>query len=372
MNVKYVGALKDHSGYGEANRHDVASLLTAGIKVTAKIPVYTTDTADYGRLGNIINAVEDKNLKYDIVILHTTPNVYPLYMEEGKYHIARAFWETDKLPPEFAKGLELCNEIWTGSKYNARAIRKSGVTKPIYIIPEAIDTEFLDYKPFKAIDDKVFSFYSVFEWTDRKNPEALLSAYWQEFENDENVVLVLKTYLDNFTKKKKEEIDFYLKKIKSRVSLRKYQPVLMYRHLMDRNQVYRFHKTFDCFVSAHRGEGWGIPQMEAMLMGKPVISTNCGGIHEYLTDRENAFLIPYTLIPLTGNNRNKQWYLSDQKWADVDIDELRKAMRFVYENRERSNKIAEKGKDVVIKNFSLDVIGNKMKERLLKINRRIK
>ncbi len=51
--------------------------------------------------------------------------------------------------------------------------------------------------------------------------------------------------------------------------------------------------TFDCFVSAHRGEGWGVPQMEAMLMGKPIISTSCGGIHEHLKDKEDALLLPF-------------------------------------------------------------------------------
>ena len=34
-----------------------------------------------------------------------------------------------------------------------------------------------------------------------------------------------------------------------------------------------------------RGEGWGRPQIEAMAMGLPVISTNWSGVAAFLTER---------------------------------------------------------------------------------------
>lgn len=367
MKVKYCGPAKDYSGYGEANRHDIAALVAAGVDVTTQIPVYTLEISDFGKLGEIATSRENKQIGYTAKILHTTPNVYPSFMEQNKYHIGRVFWETNKIPLDFAAKVELMDEVWTGSKYNADAIRNAGVTKPIYIIPEAIDTdvpENIDIYETPEIPKKAFKFYSIFEWTERKNPSALLEAYWRAFENRKDVALVLKTYVDNFTPDKKREIDQAIHAIKKRLNLKYYAPVYMYRGLMDRYQVYRFHKSFDCFVSAHRGEGWGIPQMEALLLGNPIISTNCGGIHEYLIDGIHGRLIPYTPVQLTENTRNKQWYTPDQQWAEVDIAAMSEAMFAMYKDRKTAKQMGANGKQLVKKLFSLEVVGALMRERL--------
>lgn len=367
MNVKYVGTALDYSGYGEAARHDIAALLAAGVHVTAEIPNYTLEIADFGRLGEVVRSVAGIPLDYDIIINHLTPNMLQRYHEPGKYHIARMFWETDKIPLEFAESLKnFCDEIWTGSEYNKQAILAAGVTKPIHVIPQAIETDVRkeQLRPYKTQADGSFRFYSIFEWTMRKNPLALLEAYWSEFQSGENVSLTIKTYLDNFLAEKRKEIDFDIASLKARLKLENPAPLYLSRNLMDRQQVYRFHASFDCFVSAHRGEGWGIPQMEALLLDQPVISTNCGGIHEYLAHDRDAKLIPFELTPLSGNNRNHQWYTYDQKWADVDIPQLRAAMRAVYEDQKAAEKMGITGGQLVREKFAPAIVGKLMLDRL--------
>lgn len=372
MKVKYAGPARDYSGYGEANRHDIAALHTAGVEITTQIPSYTLEISDYGAVGEIAVKAENAPMGYTIKIIHTTPNVYRQFMEPGKYHIGRVFWETDKLPLDFAANVELMDEIWTGSHYNAQAIKNAGVTKPIKIIPEAIEAklpEVIEPYDMPEIGPEVkFKFYSIFEWTERKNPNALLEAYWREFEGRDDVALVLKTYVDNFTPNKKEEIKNNIRMLKKRLQLNHYAPVHICSVLMDRHQIYRFHKSFDCFVSAHRGEGWGIPQMEALLMGKPVISTAAGGIHEYLIDGIHGVMLPYKLVPIGENSRNKQWYTSDQRWAEVDLDALRAAMRYAFENPEAMNTMGQNGKRLVETVFSLEAVGTLMRKRLTEIS----
>ena len=367
MNVRYTGPALDYSGYGEANRHDIAALISAGVGVTVELTRHTLELADFGELGQLVQEHNYKPMDYSVKILHTTPNIYGQFIEAGKYHIGRVFWETDRLPRDFALGAQACDEIWTGSEFNAQAIRNAGVTKPIYIIPEAIKTDIGELVPFIAENKnkETYNFYSIFEWTERKNPEALLEAYWREFENVDNVSLTIKTYLDNFSTSKKQEINERITGIKKRLNLKRYAPLYLYRNLMDRNQIYRFHKTYDCFVSAHRGEGWGIPQMEAMLVGNTMISTACGGIHEHMKPDE-AYLVSYELEPLRNNNRNTQWYTPDQKWAKIDGDSLRRAMRSAYNNR-LSSTMGEKAKKAVEERFSIEAVGKIMAERLSQI-----
>lgn len=341
--------------------------MAAGVQVKTELPSYVRDSAEFGRLGHLAAELETNNIGYAYQILHTTPDQFKRYMQDDKYHIGRVFWETDRLPQDFAEACKELDEIWTGSQFNADAIKNAGVDVPIYIIPEAIDTEIGDVKPYK-IEVPGFKFYSIFEWTERKNPRALLKAYWQEFQNDEPVALIIKTYVDNFSVEKRQEIKQQIRKVKSQLNLKKYAPVYLYLDLMDRHQIYRFHASCDAFVSAHRGEGWGVPQMEAMLMGKPVISTNVGGIHEYLTNNETALLVPAEMVKITENTRNQRWYTPDMKWAEVDGQALQQKMRFVFDKRKlEAVAIGEAGQQLVLKKFGLETVGNQMRDRLVKI-----
>src|SRR3990167_8121872 len=357
MNIRYTGPGLDYSGYGEANRHDIAALVAGGVEVAVELTRHSLEISEFGRLGQLVQSRTNIPLNYDIKILHTTPNIFGRFMEPGKYHIGRVIWETDRLPTDFAEGAALMDEIWTASKYTAAAIKNSGINKPIYIIPEAIDTDIPEIEPFVVEGKSGFYFYSVFEFTERKNPAGLLKGFWEEFENTEGVSLVIKTHIDNFTPEKKQELRDIIATIKNRIRLTRYAPIYISNDLMTRKQVYRFHQTFDCFVCPHRGEGWGVPQMEAMLLGKPVISTNCGGIHEYLEDAKDAYLIPYKTIPLIANSRNQQWYRPDQNWADIDMEAFKKAMRFVFENRSKSKEIGVAGRAKVMGKFNLKEVG---------------
>lgn len=366
MNVGYLGPLQDYSGYGEANRHDVAALEAAGVKVSGKLVSYVRDQSDFGTLGPIIHEAINRTDDYRIKILHTTPDQLPKYIEQGKYHIARCFWETDLLPKEFAEGLKCCDEIWTGSEANKAAIVKAGVDKPIYILPQAIETgrEWPPSYELPGLPAGAFLFYSIFEWTDRKNPEALLNAFWREFQAGENVALLIKTYFRDFTHSNKQKILDDISKFKAKSGLANFPPVFIYKELMDRRQIMRLHKTGDCFVSAHRGEGWGIPQAEAMLAGRPVISTGYGGIHEYLKDGEDAVLLDFDMVTVRGMEHSSRWYSSDQNWAEVNPDDLQRAMRGMFADRAFAKKLGKQGQQTVAKKFNLKAAGKLMAARL--------
>lgn len=368
MNIKYTGALRDYSGYGEAGRHDVMALRAAGVDISCEIPMYVREFAEFGHIGRAISTMEGRAIPYDIKILHVTPNVYQRYMEVGKYHIARAFWETDKVPDDFAYCINLCNEVWTGSEYNKQALIKGGVTKPIYVIPQAVDTSLdLEHvKPFESDHAGSYKFYSVFEWTERKNPTALIKAYLQEFKPSENVSLTVKTYVDDHSTKHRDEVLQSIEDIKHMTKLKEFPKLYIVSQLFNRDEMYRFHKTHDCFVSTHRGEGWGIPQVEAMLVGNTIISTNCGGVHEYLTNKDNALLLDWKPVPLRANTRNTQWYKADQNWADVDVAEVRDLMRYAFKYH-KSFKTGARARKHVLGTFNFERVGKLMLERLEQI-----
>lgn len=369
MNVAYLGPLKDYSGYGEANRHFVAALDAAGVYVIPQLVSYSVESSDFGSLGARIDPLYSHAGKYKVKILHTTPNVFKKHIEPGKYHIAHFFWETDRVPAEFVEGLKLCDEIWTGSEANAAALKSTGVDKPVHIFPQAIECDREWPEPYQIPEFDGYLFYSIFEWTDRKNPAGLLNAYWRAFQNGENVGLLIKTYFNGFSSATRRMIRHQIEVIKRRSGLDNFPPVFLYLDLMDRRQVMRIHQSGHCYVSAHRGEGWGVPQVEAALNGKPVISTGYGGCHEYFTDGKDMLVVPYEMIRLQGMEHSSRWYNSEQKWADPDLEVLQQKMRWAFDNQGEAHKIGLAGQKTVMSKFNFEVVGKAMAKRLAEIER---
>jgi glycosyltransferase involved in cell wall biosynthesis len=103
--------------------------------------------------------------------------------------------------------------------------------------------------------------------------------------------------------------------------------------------------------------------MEAMLLGNPIISTNCGGIHEYLTHKKDAYLLDCDLIPIENVSYNPQWYTPDQKWAEPKG--IREALRWVYKTK--AIQMGINGSETVKIKFNLDTVGKTMRQRLEQI-----
>ncbi len=78
------------------------------------------------------------------------------------------------------------------------------------------------------------------------------------------------------------------------------------------------YSSADVFVFASWYEGFGLPPLEAMACGTPVVTTNCLGVKEYAIDQYNALLTPIRNPVALSNAMEK--ILTDENRAN----ELRK------------------------------------------------
>lgn len=65
-----------------------------------------------------------------------------------------------------------------------------------------------------------------------------------------------------------------------------------YAHRPTRAELARLYATCDLFVSASWREGFGLPPLEAMACGTPVVLTDSGGAREYARHGENCLMVP--------------------------------------------------------------------------------
>lgn len=364
-NVKIVSPALDYSGYAESSRNMMMALNKAKVEITTANVHYQTLPMELGEAGKFASEREGVPLDYDKVIIETTPDNFHRYLEPLKYHIGRFYWETDKLNKTFVWGCNHVEEIWISTPSHAESFKKNGVKVPIISIPDCMDTNFEPYKPYQIRDHSGFLFYSIFQWTPRKNPETLLKTYWKTFTGKEDVSLLLKTYRIDFSLGEKLAIKNEIESWKDELHLRHYPRVFLYLDPMNRDEIMKLHATGDCFVSAHRGEGWGYPQMEAMVSGKPIISTNYEGIHEWINDSV-GWLLPYTMVPVEGMNWIP-WYDSTQNWAEVDKKALATAMKEAYSKRRIAHQKGKNARKMVEEKFSFEAVGKLMRNRLMEI-----
>lgn len=362
MNIKVISPSLDYSGYAEASRNLLLALDKAGVHLTTVNVHYQSLAMALGEGGQLAAEKENLPLPYDKIIMETTPDNFIKYLEPLKYHIGRFYWETNKLNEVFVWGCNKMEEVWVATPSYKEIFKENGVKVPVIPIPDCVETNIRPYRPYVISPHRGFLFYSMFQWTPRKNPEALLKTYWKTFEGKDDVSLLLKVYRIDFTEAEKQAIRDEIDQWKHELKQKHYPRVFLYLDPMNRDEIMRFHATGDCFVSAHCGEGWGYPQMEAMISGKPIISTNYGGIHEWIDDTV-GWLLPYKLIPVRGMNWIP-WYDDGQKWADVDRPALAKAMVEAYKDKKETARKGVNAKRMAKKKFSFEAVGKLVMERL--------
>lgn len=283
--------------------------------------------------------------------MHYMHQLFPFLKEKGRRLSAVWWWEFDTGYEESSEGFEYVDEVIVFSEYVHSLMtsfapphipvrrlpfpfhRNWRITKQ----PKDVRTK-LELKPNETVFLFTFDFFSSYY---RKNPEGVLHAFAAAFAGKSGVKLVLKC-LNGFRYPAKME---FLKQLCRSLGIQ--SSVLLLDVNLSRNEFVSLLNAADCYVSLHRGEGFGQGMAEAMALAKPVIATNFSGNTEFM-NVDNSFLVPYSIIPA---NDDFAVYKNVRRWADADIKHASEYMRFVHENRKEAQYIGQKAKEHIDEYF---------------------
>ena len=244
----------------------------------------------------------------------------------GPYKIGFTMLEVSGIPAEWVRQANLMDEVWVPTEFNRETFSASGVRVPIHVMPLGVDTNYFNpwIASYPICDD--YKFLAVFEWGERKAPEMLIKTFNETFSADEPVLLLCKANCTDPSVDVRQIINsLNLSASGGRVEfiMSKYSPYY---------QLGSLYRSTDCFVLTSRGEGWGMPILEAMACGLPTISTYWSAPTAFMTEANSFPLQVKRLI----NAVAKCPYYAGLKWADPDPEHLRHLLRYVFEHQDEA------------------------------------
>ena len=326
MNLIFSGS-KTNTGYGIATETFKECFL--------KLKKINTDFYIFNSLNSF-----NKNKKYDKQFHIGPPVDSGQYFSD--YRILYFYWETDKLPDSWSKNIKKYNEIWAPCNLVKEVCIKSGFNGTINIVPTPsmvnYDVDYINLKnklSNRFINNDFYKFYSIFQWQPRKGYDELITSYFESFNDSDEVLLVIKTDPIKHGGEK-EIINFIYDKKKY---FNKKLNIFLISEYLKSNDIWSLHKSMDCFVLPHYGEGWGMPIHEASIFGNPIITTKYGGITDYINN--NIYFIDHKMVSVSGMEWNNV-YNSTQRWAKPNIESLSALLKKTFKNKQKKEKSFDK------------------------------
>ena len=244
--------------------------------------------------------------------------------------IAYTMYEASALPSGWRDGLNAADRVFTPSVWGRDVMSANGVDpQKIKVVPGGVDADAYNFwGPKLELPNVPFKFLMVGKYEVRKGYDEALRAFKDVFGDDPNVMLLLKatSFVDNDAVQQMQA-----KIAEIGIPQAKLVDGAIQTHLMA--SLYR---SCDCLIYPSRGEGWGLPLIEAMASGLPVLTTNVSGHSEFLKGFEGRFgELKADLEPLVALDHTK-WYQYDDgpgDWYVPDYAALKTGLKKAHQRK---------------------------------------
>ena len=310
---------------------------------------------------------------FDISLQVTIPNELQRMAPHNILYTAGI--ETDKACPEWiAKCHQFADKILVVSEH-----AKAGLQTPIkaqdengtpidFILEKPIDIAHYPVKNIKTRDlnldlETKFNFLTISQWGPRKNLANTIAWFCQEFHNEKDVGLVVKTYAKGNSQLDKKHVEDSLKELVNNFPDKKCKVYFLHGY-MNEQEIHSLYSDpkIKALINFGHGEGFGLPIFEAAYSGLPVITHDFGGQKDFLYApkkdkkgkeklRAHFSKVNYDLEPVQNEVLWKGVIEPNMRWAYPKENNCKLAMREMVNNYGLAQGQAKRLKDWLKEEF---------------------
>jgi len=295
-----------------------------------------------GLIGKIIDkshSQEGDKPRYDVSVQVQLPNEWDSTLATKNIGITAGI-ETDRCNPSWANDCNRMSMVIVPSNHSKNSIVSSGnIFTPLHVVPESFSEDIVS-SSFEDIDLNLstdFNFLIFGQITggnpenERKNIFYTIKWLCETFKDDKNIGIVVKTNFGRNTAIDKKLVDQTFKNLISEVRQNSLFPKIHLLHGdMSDKEVGALYKNpkIKALVSLTKGEGYGLPILEAAAAGLPVIATGWSGHTDFL-NQGKYISIDYELKEIHPSRVDEKLFIKGSKWAiPNEQDFKRKIVKF--------------------------------------------
>jgi glycosyltransferase involved in cell wall biosynthesis len=334
-------------GYGLIGVYTVREFIKQGID----LDLYNCGWLIERDLDQDILAKLNEPKKYYDLALAKGPPSHVLGLIPNAVPINYSMWESDRLPTDWVPMLNKLPLVIVPTKAQIQIYRDSGVTVPMTIVPDPIDTEYWCERKVQP-QEGIFKIVSWSNMTSRKMPIEMVTAFQQAFPRTEypDVEFHLKTSRGNFGGGEGIIPRFEDDRIH----------IINGSLLIDdlRDWVSSAHCAF--FLS--RGEGMFNPPMQSMALGVPTIIPDHTGPADYADTRWNWPIPLDTHTPLVKSPMGE-----GMRWWNPDTGAAIAQLRNVYHDYGEALRRAVAAKAMIKRRYNVPLFVQRLSKELVKV-----
>lgn len=382
--VIFRGPVLTQSGYGQHSRMVAAWLLSrkdVNVKFQAlpwgNTPWFLDANASDGLVGEIMKRTDVEPKQADVSFQLQLPNEWDPKIAKHNVGMS-AVVETDRCHPSWITACNAMDQVIVPSQHAKLALTNSGtVTSPLHVVPEsyaeAIEHINADDVAQQERFSTPFNFLIFGQITgnnphnDRKNTFHAIKWLCETFKNDPDVGIVLKTNMGRNSKIDRNMVKNMLVALLNEVRKGPYPKLhLLHGEMSDKEVacLYR-HPQIKALVSLTRGEGYGLPTLEATASGLPVVATGWSGHLDFL-NLGKFVSVYYQLGDVHPSRIDDKIFVKGARWANASEDDFKKRIRKFKDSPAIPKEWAQELRTKILPKYSLknicamydDLLGN--------------
>lgn len=300
LNVRYYCYFSKLTGYARAAHDYLMALHRHG---DVKLEICTIGRAPvepelleprYAEVLPLVVGPDDIDSDWsDVEVIHATPRVLSSFLVPKDVRaVALTTWETHQMPAKHVETLRRYSAVITPSAFCRDVITDgfaldtiergianpdAGAWPPVHVVPHCFEPGFWR-RALHITKPKLtpFTFYSLGAAGARKNNRGLLKAYLHAFcrADHTNLVLIVPPGTDM--------TPYHSIIARSGIPQDELPGITVVDRHLTESELLDLHRGGACYISAARGEGWGLGLFDAALLQKPIVTPLWGGQRDFL------------------------------------------------------------------------------------------